>query len=147
MASKDLVVAPVPDRDSTPWWEALGRHELLVQRCDECGRLRWPAREMCGDCGVFSWSWVPARGTGTVASWNVTWRTANPRVQVPYVVLLVRLDDQDNLLLPGGYAGPADGKGLRVGMPVRAGFTDVPPADGAAPLALLSWGPVTQGEA
>ncbi|MEU6379389.1 zinc ribbon domain-containing protein [Streptomyces sp. NPDC046909] len=143
----DLVVAPVPDRDSAPWWEALGRHELLLQSCEACSRLRWPARALCGACASADWTWVPAARSGTVATWNVTWRTADPRVPVPYVVVLVRLDDQDDLLLPGFYDGPANGDGLRLGLPVRAGFRDFPCVDGRPPAALLSWRAATEGEA
>lgn len=146
-AQTGFAVAPALDRDSAPWWEALGRHELLVQRCTACGRLRWPARALCGACGAQAWAWAPAKGSGTVASWNVTWRTADPRATVPYVVLLVRLDDQEDLILPGGYDGPPDGTSLRVGLPVRAGFTDLPRTGEESPLALLTWTPVTEGEA
>ena len=30
-----------------PFWDALRRHELLVQRCDECGQLRFVPSERC----------------------------------------------------------------------------------------------------
>ena len=39
------------DRDSAEWWEALRRHELVIQRCDDCGAWRWPPRAICGECG------------------------------------------------------------------------------------------------
>src|SRR5512132_1768111 len=104
-------MGPVPDRDSRPWWEALGRHELVLQRCDDCQRLRWPPRAMCGVCGSFAWSWIRSAGRGSVVSWNVTWKAA-PQTPVPYVVLLVRLDDQEDIMVPGGYDGPSDGTGV-----------------------------------
>ena len=55
---------PGVDRDSQAWWDALARHELVHQRCDTCGRWRWPPRAMCGECGSFEWSWQPVCGRG-----------------------------------------------------------------------------------
>jgi uncharacterized OB-fold protein len=72
------------------------------------------------------WQWVPASGRGTVASWIVNHHTFATAFTAPYVVVLVRLDDQDDILMPGGWAGPADGQGLEVGRAVIAGFEDGP---------------------
>ena len=129
---------PYPDRDSRPWWEALARHELVLQSC-ECGTRRWPARAMCNRCGSFEWSWVPATGRGTVASWIVNHHSFNPSFQSPYVVLDVRLDDQDDIIMPGGYAGPGDGSDLAVGLPVVVDFEDVSVPEGTDPVTVLRW--------
>ena len=40
-----------------PFWDALRRHELVVQRCDECGRLRFVPSERCRNCGSPSATW------------------------------------------------------------------------------------------
>lgn len=122
------------DIDSTPWWEALQRRELLVQRCENCGRLRWPARAVCNECLSEQYAWAPAE-SGTVASWTVTHR---PEVD-PFVVVLVRLDDQDDILIPGFVDGPADGSGLRIGAPVRVGFDDVAVGRDGGKLVVLRW--------
>ena len=34
---------PTPDRDSQAWWDALARHEFVLQRCDDCQAWRWPS--------------------------------------------------------------------------------------------------------
>lgn len=133
------VVAPATDRDSAPWWEALTRHELVVQRCAGCAVLRWPPRELCGRCGNARWTWARPAATGTVASWNVTWRTPIRDAQTPYVVVLTRLGDQDDILIPGGFAGPPSGEGLAVGAPVVAVFRDIEVGAEDAPLTLLDW--------
>lgn len=135
--ARTTTTAPAQDRDSAPWWDALTRHELLLQRCDGCAAFRWPPRDLCGRCASFDWSWVPAEGTGTVASWNVTWRTAGTDTPVPYVVLLVRLDDQPDILMPGSYEGPSDGHDLEVGLPLGVGFVDLD--DGGERFSLPTW--------
>jgi uncharacterized protein len=130
---------PAMDRDSRPWWEALGRHELQLQRCAACRSWRWPPRAMCNRCGSFEGAWQRASGRGTVASWVVTHHAFLPGFATPYVVVTVRLAEQDDLLLPGGYAGRPDDPRLVVGAAVVVGFEDV--ADGNGRVALLRWRP------
>jgi uncharacterized protein len=123
------------DADSAPWWEALQRHELLIQRCRNCARLRWPARAICNDCHCADSSWISPVGSGTIASWTVTHRPGNDK----FVVALVRLDDQDDILIPGYIDGPADGAGLNIGMPVHVGFDQVEISDDGWKLVVLRW--------
>lgn len=127
---------PTMDRDSTAWWAALARHELVFQRCGECQTWRWPARAMCNVCGSFGWGWFPASGRGEIVSWIVNRHRFLPGVKAPYVVLSVRMAEQPDLVLPGAYGGPVDDSRLAIGAPVRAGFRDVL---GEPPAALLTW--------
>ena len=131
---------PTPDRDSRPWWEAMARHELLVQRCGACARLRWPPRALCGDCGAFAWSWAPASGRATVASWIVNHHPFGDAFPSPYIVVTGRLVEQDDILIPGGYAGPPDGGDLVMGAPLDAGYEDVE-AEDRGTWTLLRWQP------
>ena len=130
---------PVPhaDRDSLPWWEALARHEFVLQRCAACEAWRWPARAICNRCASFDWRWEPAGGRGTVASWIVTRHAFLPGFEAPYAVLTVRLDEQEDLLLPGSFAGAADDAALAIGAAVTVAFDDVAGAD--PPRSLLGW--------
>src|SRR5690606_20702017 len=96
---------PTPDRDSRPWWEALSRHELALQRCDACATWRWPARAMCGRCGSFDLTWEPTGGRGAIASWVVNHHSFSAAFASPYAVVTVRLDEQPDLLLVGSFRG------------------------------------------
>jgi len=116
----------VADRDSAEWWEALERHELVVQRCHDCGVVRWPPRALCARCGSVEWSWSKATGRGTVASWIVNHHTFGSSFESPYVVLMVRLDDADDILMPGAWAGARDGRDLAAGAHVDASFDRAP---------------------
>ncbi|MFC6885384.1 Zn-ribbon domain-containing OB-fold protein [Actinomadura yumaensis] len=144
---------PEPDRDSAPWWEAVRRHELTVQRCEGCGTLRFPARAVCNRCRSRASAWVPALGTARVYSWIVNHQVFMRSMadEVPFPVLLVRLDDglggggndgqPDDLMMYGGLVG-ADPSVLRPGLPVEAVFTDVEEADGAGgAMTLVQWRP------
>lgn len=130
---------PEPDRDSAPWWEAVRRHELLVQKCGGCGTLRFPARTICGACHSREASWVPSRGTGRVASWIVNHQVFLRAFadEVPYAVLHVRLDDGDGIHMYGDLDG--DVTSITPEMPVRAVFADIK-ADGGD-FTLVRWKP------
>ncbi|MEV5711827.1 OB-fold domain-containing protein [Actinoallomurus sp. NPDC052274] len=128
---------PQVDRDSAPWWEAVRRHELLVQECGDCGTLRFPPRAICGRCRSRRSAWAPVRGTGRVASWIVNHQVFMRAFadEVPYAVLHVRLDEADDLFMYGDLTG-ADPADVTPGMPVQAVFADV-----GDDLTLVRWRP------
>ena len=126
--------APTPDRDGQPWWDALARHELVVQRCTACGRRRWPPRALCGACGALEWDWLTTSGRASVVSWVVNHHAFGDAFPLPYVVVTGVLDEQDDILIPAGFDG--DRSALAVGMPLVAGFDD------AGPFTALVWSPL-----
>ena len=131
---------PAVERDSAPFWAALARHELVAGRCADCGRWRWPLRAICGACGSLEWSVEPVSGRASVASFVVNRHGFGGAFPLPSTVVLARLAEQDDLLVPGGWAGEPDGTGLAIGAPLEAGFVDEPgDADDAAPFTLLVW--------
>ena len=143
MSASESRPLPVADRDSTSWWAGLADHELRLQRCHACGTLRWPPRALCSRCGSLDWSWVTASGRATVASWIVTRHQFSEAFEVPYVVVMARLDEQDDILVPGAYGGAPDGDDVRIGRRLVAAFDDVAVPDGADPVSLLRWMPAT----
>ncbi len=108
---------PVPDRDSAPYWAALADGRFTIQHCTDCGHWTWPARPLCSGCHGGNLQWEDSAGTGTVYSWVVTHQAYAPELVdlVPYTIALVRLDEQDDVLVPGRLV--SDGavhQGLRV---------------------------------
>jgi len=85
---------PVPDRDTIPFWEATKRHELVIQRCSNCGQERFPPAPICWRCRSWDFEWVQKDGLGTVYSWVVVAHPIPPAIEplVPYVVALVELE-------------------------------------------------------
>jgi hypothetical protein len=71
-----------------------------------------------------------------VASFVVNRHGFGGAFPLPSTVLLVRLAEQDDVLIPGGWAGAADGADVELGMEVDVGFEDVD--DGVT---LLRWEP------
>lgn len=115
----DTRVAPTPDQDSEHYFAALAEGHLDLQQCLECGHWTWPPRPICSFCQSDNLNWRTTPGTGEVHSWVVTHNIYGPGFAelVPYVTVLVRLDQQADLLLPGRFLSHAE---LRQGLRVRA---------------------------
>lgn len=135
MSEANAAPLPVSDRDSEPFWQALREGELRLQRCSGCGALRWPPRAVCNRCHGFDARWEALSGRGRVVSWVRTHQVFAPayRDQVPYLTVQVVLDEQDDILLIGGWRGAAEPRG---GEPVRANF-----ANAVEGFVLLDWEP------
>jgi uncharacterized OB-fold protein len=117
------------------------RHELLLQHCGGCGTSRFPARAVCNRCRSRESTWVPALGTGRIYSWIVNHQVFLPGMapEVPFAVLMVRLDDADDLFMYGNLVAAGVGD-LVPGLPVEAVFADARGDDGED-FTLVQWRP------
>jgi hypothetical protein len=117
---------PRVDEESRGHWEALARHELYVQRCGECGLLRFPPRAVCTACLSSAVEWVRASGRGRVYSFSVIHQNQAPgfREALPYVLAIVQLDEGPRMMTNVVGCAPED---VRVGMPVVVEWDDVVP--------------------
>jgi uncharacterized OB-fold protein len=109
---------PIPDRDSEHYWAALAAGQLEIQQCRDCGHWTWPPRPICSNCQGENLSWEPTRGTGEVHSWITTHNVYSAAFAklVPYTTVLVRLDEQADILIPGRFVSDVE---LRQGLRVR----------------------------
>ena len=96
---------PNPDRDSQPFWDAIGAGELRLQRCSGCDTLRWPPRAICNRCFEFDADWHLVSGRGVIVSWTRTHQAFAPayRDEVPYIVVQVALEEQRDVMMIGGW--------------------------------------------
>lgn len=123
---------PVPDETSAPYWAAAARHELAVARCGQCATLTMPPQPVCLSCGTTEpdFDYVVTSGRGVIRSWTVVRTSFLPGFEVPFVLVDVELDDQDDLRLIGRLLGSANADELHLGAAVRAAFEDL--ADGVS---------------
>jgi uncharacterized OB-fold protein len=100
------VNAPEPDLDSVTFWAGLAHERILLQRCADCARLRFPPMGRCPYCGSAGAGIEDVVGTGAVYSWTVVHRAFDPAfaAEVPYTVVTVDLDNGPRLAvrLDGG---------------------------------------------
>jgi uncharacterized OB-fold protein len=95
MGSPPQPPEPAPDADSAFYWSGLDRHEILLQRCTACGSIRFPPMPGCTTCGTEEAEIIRAHPGGTIYSWIVVHRSADPamRDELPYSIAAVDLDD------------------------------------------------------
>ncbi len=120
---------PVPDLDTQPFWDGCSRHELLGQRCVDCGAFRWPPRGLCPACRSWKSEWVPLAGTGVIDT-HVTFVHVTLKSfadDSPYPVIEVMLDGTDGAMGLTSTLIDATAEQLRVGLPVTVVFDDVTP--------------------
>jgi uncharacterized OB-fold protein len=110
-------IVPAPDRDSEHYWAALGEGRFEIQHCDDCGSWTWPPRPVCSGCHGENMRWQEVSGNGEVHGCIVTHQVYGPTFVdlVPYTVVLVRLDEQPDILVPGRFVSDVEAKpGMRV---------------------------------
>jgi uncharacterized OB-fold protein len=117
---------PPPTEALAPFLEAAKRGVLVVQRCDDCGGRRFPAREICSACLSRAASWVPVSGKGQVFSFYVMHQIYHPAFasEVPYAVVVVELDEGPRLTTNVVHCRPDE---IRIGMPVEVVFEERSP--------------------
>jgi uncharacterized OB-fold protein len=119
---------PLPriDEESRGYWEALARHELYVQRCRDCGTVRFPPRAVCTQCMSSATEWLRCSGRGTVYSFTVTHQNQAPgfREELPYVLAIVELAEGPRVMTNVVECAPDT---VRIGMAVEVVFDDVVP--------------------
>ncbi len=112
---------PTMTEDIAFWFEGAKRHELLIQRCVECGQLRHPPLPACPSCRSFRWDTVRASGRGTVYSFVVTHYPQLPAFDYPLPIGLIELEEGTRLVADLDGIDPAR---WEVGMEVVAEFVE-----------------------
>jgi len=115
---------PVLDVWNAPFWAAAREHRFSVQRCENCGLLRFPPGPSCPACLCEAAAWVDLSGTGTVESWVVFHQVyfSGLAEAIPYNVVQLRLDE--GLRFLSNVVGVDDGE-IRIGMSVSVVFDDL----------------------
>lgn len=118
---------PAPDPESAPFWEGCKSRRLLVQRCEDCSRTRFPPTTFCPHCQSGRSAWIDASGKGKVFSWIVVRHPVPGDIyaaDVPYVVALIDLDE--GVRIAANIVGCAPEQ-VVADMRVKVGFKDVTP--------------------
>ncbi|MBO9696915.1 MAG: Zn-ribbon domain-containing OB-fold protein [Sphingopyxis sp.] len=117
---------PVPDSESTPFWDGMREGKLMLQRCASSGEHLFPPVTFCpGSLEIPEWT--ETSGKGEIFSWIVV-RHPVPRDlyadEVPYVVAIVALDEGCRMTGNLVDVAPED---VRAGMKVEIVYNHVTP--------------------
>ena len=87
------MIAPVPDADSAPYWEALEEGRLLVPLCGSCAGQFFPPMPSCPLCGSSQVGWTSPSGAATAYSWATIRIPLHPAFSedAPYTVVIGEL--------------------------------------------------------
>lgn len=110
---------PIRYPEEMPYWEAAQRHELVLQRCSACGKLRYPIGPTCPACLSDESTWDKMSGRGQVSTYVVYHKAFAPWLEqyVPYVVVQVELAEGPRLTTNLRGIDPNE---VRIGMEVEA---------------------------
>jgi uncharacterized protein len=138
---KKRYAKPLPhiDEENRPWWEAAQRHELYIQKCHDCGDLRFHPRALCTNCLSSNTEWVKCKGSGHIYTFTVTNQNGASgfRDSLPYVLAWVQLDEGVKLMTNIIDCPPDQ---VKIDMRVEAVFDDVTPE-----VTLVKFRPATAG--
>lgn len=88
----------VPETDSEwhGYFQAAREGRLVIRRCADCRRLRYPPGAGCPWCASLAWTWAAVSGRGVIHSYVIVVQAIQPgfRDWTPYPVVLVELDEQ-----------------------------------------------------
>ena len=113
------------------FWEGCKRHELLIQKCKDCGTYRFPPQLMCPECNSVDKYWSRVSGKGKVHSFIIVRRTKDISVRsplrgfdYPYAVVLIELPDAGGVHIVSNMID-CEMEEIKIGMPVEVVFDDV----------------------
>lgn len=102
------------------WRKIKYRYNLTGTKCENCGRVFYPPRNLCPECRrKSSITEIELGDRGTVLSFSVVHDTPeNLKLEKPYVVGLIKLDS--GVVVTSQIV--CDPSEVRIGMRVRAAF-------------------------
>jgi uncharacterized OB-fold protein len=120
MRAPTQIPLPQPDAVSEPFWTGCSERRLLVQHCSTCGTFQSPPRQLCRKCRGDLFDWSESKGRGRVYTYTIVHHPGTPalRDQVPYVVVVVKLDDCGGALVISNLVGE-DASNVAVDCAVR----------------------------
>ena len=127
MAEQEMIAQrPLPEVSelTETFWSAAKERRLVVQRCDDCGTLRFPPELGCYMCGSLRVSWSEMSGRAKLYSWTVAHPPLLPYFgeRAPWPVAVVQLEEGPRMVT--NVVGVASDD-YAFDMPLVADFEDV----------------------
>jgi uncharacterized OB-fold protein len=102
------------------WREMPRRYRMEAGKCGKCGKIYFPARLVCSECGGREFETVVLSREGTLETFTIIHVAPSQFVdQVPYAMGIVRLKEDVGILVQ---IADCDLKKLTVGMPLKIEF-------------------------
>jgi uncharacterized protein len=117
---------PTITDENRGFWEGAKRGRICMQRCRDCGHVRYPISHVCPQCLSYSFEWTDLSGRGVVFSYVVFHQLYNPAFKddIPYNVAMIQLEEGPRMY--SNIVG-VDNDAVKVGDKVEAVFDPVTP--------------------
>ena len=115
--------SPQVNDENRAFWTSGRDGELRIVRCNDCGYYIHPPSPRCPRCLSENVEPSPLSGRGRVYTYTVNQRAWSPELEVPYVIAIVQLDEQDDLRLMTNIVGCSPDQ-VAIGMPVQVEFRE-----------------------
>jgi len=115
---------PIITDDNRQYWKYCKQHELRMQRCNDCGYIRFPPSILCPRCHSVDAEWVKLSGRGKIYSFVVYRISYHPSYadDIPYAVAVIQLAEGPRM--ESNITG-IKVEDLKIDMPVEVYFDDV----------------------
>jgi len=124
MMKNYLKPLPIITDDNRQYWEYCKKHELRMQKCQNCGYIRFPPSLLCPQCHSMDAEWEKLSGQGKIYSFVIYRISYHPSYadDIPYTVAIIHLTEG-----PRMESNITDCKveDIRIDMPVEVYFNDV----------------------
>ena len=124
----DVYQKPLPKITvaSAAYWDAAKKHELQLQRCDDCGEIFYPIAPHCLHCWAANYSWAKMSGRGRINAFTIYYQPFHEAYveDVPYNVVEVELAEGPRII---SNVTDVENDELHIGLPVEAWFDEVTP--------------------
>lgn len=121
MTEKPFRLLPLLDEGNTPFWTGGEHGELRFLRCQACGYWLHPPGPRCPECLSKDLVPEPTSGRATVHTFTINHQAWMPGPDLPYVIAIVELPEQDGLRLTTNIVDAAP-DAVEIGMPVEVIF-------------------------
>jgi uncharacterized OB-fold protein len=91
---------PQPTPWSKPFWDGCKKHELLIQKCQDCQKAIFYPKMFCPQCLSSNLQWIKASGRGKIYSYMAVYSYQPTEFEgnVPYVVAIIDLEEGVRLM-------------------------------------------------
>jgi uncharacterized protein len=117
---------PTITDENREFWEGCRQGKLRMQKCGDCGHIRYPISHVCPKCLSCEFAWTDLSGRGEVFSYVVFHQIYNKAFEkdVPYNVALVQLEEGPRMY--SNVVG-VDNDEVKIGDELEAVFDPVTP--------------------
>lgn len=121
--SSSVATKPLPSvtPENRFFWQAGQDGVLRFQRCESCGRLRFPVAPVCPYCRSIDTVIADVSGSATVVASTINHQQWTPAMNPPYVVAVVSIDEDPEIRLTTNIVG-IEPQQVHLGMRVRVAF-------------------------